>query len=377
MHVLAISWDGDKPICATLLNLDNKDVKQYQFWVKGLSRKIIEVIQEEDKLLSEINKIHEIVIIDYKKYVDKFGICESFTIYDFPGDGLGVGVNEHLKFIVKHKNEFIGKWQEIRAKAAEVYNKIEKRGIISDYKLMHPKYEMTVSSGRSKNIGFNAQGANDDFELSHPSAYNDIFVNFDWIAAEPRLSAIMSGDEVMLNSYTDGDPYNYIEKFIGGEERDRAAIKQEYMRSIYGLDLDNELLKIFPQFHDWMKKKLRGLEENRYTESILGRKFYLESDTMSGRRKAFNSILQGSVAHAMHCVLVKVNKEINNDIILVEQHDSLTICTRKELLSSHIKEISKIMLYPFEGILDYKVKMPFRINIGKKWRKYQLFREVR
>ena len=370
--VVSVLWNHDnRPDTIIIFNKDRKLLKQYDCWKFGNRKKIIDVVNIEKMVKNLVNNLSEVVILNYKKYVDYFGEVNS-KVYDYPGD-LGSSVHDHLKFIYKYNDEMIGLWQNIRAEAAEVYSKMEKRGLMLEHKKFFPHYDMNVYSGRSKCSGFNVQ-SDMNSNIKHIHSVNRIFLHFDWIAADPRIAGIMSNDKILLNTYEKSDPYTYIEEALDNDI-DREKCKKEFMRAMYALWSDHEILSIFPKFANWVKEQSKLLNERKYTKSILGRKFFSDGD-VKGNRRAFNSIMQGSIAHAMQCVITRVDKEFG-DIILTETHDSLTVCVPEPLVLSMIDDISKIMLYPFNGILDYNPLMPLKVSIGKRWGNYKYLKTVR
>jgi len=364
MYVLIIKWGKKRPDEAFLTNFsgDNRIVK---LWNSGKS--INEVLEEEKKLINFVDELDEITIIEYKRYCDYFGTCKSQSLFDFPLDY--TDLKDGIKEIIRNKDEFGSEWQKIRADAAEVYSTLEKRGILVCGKKVNPHYSMNVYSGRSKNTGFNLQGSNGDYDISHINDKYNMLIRFDWIAADMRMASYMSKDENLINSYEKSDPYTYISECLGGKI-DREKCKLELNKSVNSLVHNDLVLKIFPKLGEWIKIQKDNLESNGYAKSILGRKFYTDH-TLKGNRRAFNGTLQGSVAHAMQSTISKVTNECGG-IILAEQHDSLTVAAPENRLLKTIKSVSNIMLEPLKNI-----RMPLVVEIGRNWCKYKKYKEFR
>lgn len=370
MIVVVLSWNNHgKPINYSIFK-DKILIKSADLWKIGTKKKICDVVKDESILIKLLSSLDDFVIVNYKKFIDYFKINFK-SAFDYPGN---VDVDKHLEFVNENYDEFGKIWQKIRASAVKVYHKIEKRGVMLEYKNLFPYYDLDVFSGRSSTNGFNVQGCNKEYNIKHSNAKNNIFIHFDWIAADARIAAILSKDQDLLSSYIDSDPYSYIVKILDSSV-DRDACKSEFMQAVYGLNPDHEILAVFPGFRDWIAEKVNDLKNNGYVRSILGRK-YVTDNTIKGNRRAFNSIMQGSVAHAMNVVLDKVDTK-HNDIILTEQHDSLTVCTSEFLLLDIIKSVSNIMLHPFEGILEENPSMPLRVHVGKRWREYKQVKEIK
>lgn len=364
MHVLLIKWGKKRPDEAFLTDFNGNN-QLIKLWSSG--KIISEVLDEEKKLTSFINDLDDVTIIEYKRYCDYFGTCKSQSLFDYPLEYNDL--KDGIKKIISNKNEFGGEWQKIRADAAEVYSILEKKGVLVCGKKINPHYSMNVYSGRSKNTGFNLQGSNSDFDVSHVDDRFNILVRFDWIAADMRMASYMSKDNNLISSYEKSDPYTYISECLGGKI-DRDKCKLELNKAVNSLVHNDLVLKIFPKLGEWIKVQKDSLERNGYAESILGRKFYTDH-TLKGNRRAFNGTLQGSVAHAMQSTISRVTDECGG-IILAEQHDSLTVATPESRLLKTIKSVSDIMLEPLKGI-----KMPLVVEIGRSWCKYKKYKEFR
>lgn len=362
--ILIVEWGKNRP---TRVYLNNRIIGLWDG-----NRSVSEAKNREIKLLDDINKLDEILIINYKEFINYFGSCDTEKIFDFPlsYDNL----KDAIRQISSRKDELFKEWQEIRADAAEAYQKIEDRGVLYDYKVIKPKYSMNVFSGRSKTTGFNIQGTNREYQIRHVNPTYNIFICFDWIAADARIGSILSGDETLNKSFEKSDPYTFIEDFVDGEvERDNC--KLAFNQAVNALNLDDEVLEIFPTYKKWIKKQIINIRKNGYSESILGRRFYAD-DNVKGYRRSFNGILQGSVAHAMQNVIAKIERTMG-DIVLTEQHDSLTVCTSQVRMAEDIKRISSMMLHPFRGYLKGDYVMPLKVSFGKKWCDYKFLKEYR
>lgn len=369
--VLLISWRGNKPQTATIINPKTKTHKHFELWKPGTGRKLCDIIDDENKIKKIVNSF-ESLILNYKSYIDYFGISDQI-VYDYCGELGGNSFKDHLKFMLKHKSEFYKKWQEIRGDAAEVYYKLQERGLRCNHTILKPIYGMDVYSGRTKTTEFNIQGAGSGYQIEHINPENSIFVQFDWIAADPRIAGFMSEDNGLIECYNNGDPYEVIMEQL--PHLSRKECKLEFMAAMNALADDNDLISVFPKLKRWIsnyKTKLSNCESSR---TILGRKFECDG-TIKDMRRAFNSILQGSVAHAMNLVVRRVTDECG-DVIIVEQHDSMTVCLKPVTMKTHIDKISQIMFKPFDGILSDEITMPLTVSVGKKWQEYKLFKEVR
>jgi DNA polymerase I-like protein with 3'-5' exonuclease and polymerase domains len=122
------------------------------------------------------------------------------------------------------------------------------------------------------------------------------------------------------------------------------------------------------------------MDTQGYLTSILGRKFYVHGDNeqqiLESRRQVFNAQMQGSVAHAMQNSLVRIHKKYPN-CILTELHDSVVLCCKSPMAPQLIKDVSAIMLRPFDGLLENNPVFPLRVSVGNKWRNWKELRVYR
>jgi len=366
-YVVYIKWGKKRPDLALVVNISNNNKHCFSLWSSGNSIKRIK--NDEKKLKTLLENLHDVLMVDYKSFVDYFGKLKSPVVYD-------CFYENHDDILIKLKKDYkngllFTDWQKIRAESVEAYCDIEKRGIQYEYKVVSPKYKNDVFSGRSKTTGYNIQGKNSGDDIRHCDPKFNIFLTFDWISADARMASVISGDEKLIECFKYSDPYSYIADALDNKVS-RDSCKSEWNRAVNSLDCDNGIFKLFPTFSKWLKNEVHLLSKNGYTESILGRRFYSDG-TYKQNKRAINSIFQGSVAHAMQNSVVRIN-EITNGI-LTEQHDSITICTSEALMSKHANKFSEII---FKPLLPYnEIEMPLRIGVGKSWGEYKYFKECR
>lgn len=277
-------------------------------------------------------------------------------------------INKMMGEIQKRK---LQRWQHIAANASVVYESFERRGILVGGLPHYPKWSHRVFSGRSKTTGFNIQGTTKDDPISDPYGNSlDWLVNFDWRAADIRIAAILSGDELLSKISTEADPYLELAKAIGGA---RSECKQRLLSAINAIHIDNLILESLPGLRKWMQECKDKLNNGQAVESILGRQFY----DPERPRRAFNATMQGSIVHAMQLTIRRV-WELDFRL-LSETHDSITIACHKDSIKHVIRTVANIMCRPFKGVLDNDPVFPVCVNIGKewcKWKPYQLYSDV-
>lgn len=311
---------------------------------------------------------------------------KNFNVYEIPEE-LDVvypkDIPELKKFLLKQviaaKAMSGQRWQSLLAEATVVYLELERRGVLKDESLVHPIYELTTFSGRSKSMGFSIQGAVEGDDIRSTDRNQKWFICADWIAADPRGWALLSKDDLMQDSYKTSDPYTYLAEKNGGT---RADYKIELIRSIYSQNYNSPVFKAFPQLKAWVEGSWGQIEKDGYSTSVMGRKFYGPAGvdpkdwTAHIKRSVFNAQMQGSTAHAMHNVMVQLNKHVPHNI-MTELHDSVVLCADKGSVKSVVEIVKDVMLHPFRGILPDDPVFPLRVSIGSQWKKWTKLREYR
>ena len=264
-------------------------------------------------------------------------------------------------------------WQQVLSNSQLAYRHLEKTGYYHNGKKSYPVYDLTYS-GRSKCLGSNIQGASGDDAIHHMNDEFEVFVHFDWIAADFRVASLISNDKYLKASFKTSDPYTALFEELDSEDITRDHCKIELFKSLYSMDSEAPILEFYPDFSEWMRESSEKIEMEGFSHSILNRKFVIEEDRTL--RSAFNAQVQGSVAHAMQNVLYRVFKMFPENL-LTEVHDSLILCCKQEDLKKILSEVSNVMLFPFEDIMESNPKFPLKASVGVEWKKWKLFKEYR
>ena len=236
------------------------------------------------------------------------------------------------------------------------------------YDRVEPIWSMHTFSGRSKAEGFSIQ--NQEGPIRNING-DKMFIQFDWVSADMRAVAIMSGDPELNRSFEGSDPYAYMASQIEGLER--SECKKALLSSIYSLDHSNPAMHFYGGVRKWVIKCQNRLIEQDSLKSILKREFKI-SDKRN-ERSVFNATVQGSVAHAMQ-LCIRRTWDIFPDNILTENHDSLvmTCDDQPDIIKNVISKVSKIMVCPFEGILKTNPRFPIVVSIGKNYKRWQKYK---
>jgi hypothetical protein len=357
----------------------NNTVDIYDLYLQGSGLKLYAVEQRKKYIASLFDG--EVAVNDFKAHLCAFGLPtnKDYKTFDIPfTDDTKQSNNDELKKILMSKIIEIKTqphketWQSLLSNATLVYQDLENRGVLFESMLVHPIYGTNTFTGRSSTSDFNIQGMGDGQDITSVSYDNDIFVYADWIAADMRMASIMSNDIEMQKAFELSDPYEYLATKINTDVT-RDECKKALLSSIYALNYDNTILDLYPQLKNWIISSCEKLEIDKYLSSILGRKFHLNKNN---HRSVFNATIQGSVAHAMQNVLIKLHQKMP-ELILTEMHDSVILCCRKDLLKKTVEFVKDTMLHPFNGIIDSNPLFPLRVSIGNKWRNWKLFKTYR
>lgn len=369
-----------KPLYAVSLHKESKDIKFYQLYLSGTKFPLYKVRENEQKIRDLLYK-EDVVLSDFHSYIKSFDLDlnRRYEVWDMnlAQDLLPRSINESKKMLLLDLNQMksldLMEWQQILANSQLVYSYLENMGYYHNGSKKYPKYGLAYS-GRSKCLNSNIQGTNVNDTIQHNNEDFNIFLHFDWVAADFRVASLISNDQLLKQSFKDSDPYTTLYQELNSDKITRNQCKLELFRSLYSMNYESDILDFYPDFAKWMKDSSNTIEEKGYSYSILNRKFKLDQDRSI--RSVFNAQIQGSVAHAMQNVLYRVYK-IYPESLLTEIHDSLVLCCNRSDLKIILEEVVNIMLYPFENILEENPKFPLKVSIGYEWRKWEPYKEFR
>lgn len=364
------------PLPLQSLYVSGDIVKFYDFYMPGSGLKIKQ-IKQNLSLLRELFS-GDICINDSKSHIMALDIqYTECNIYDTNMPLIKLPQSELLnskKILAVLIKDMLSrnpmKWNNLLADASMVYAALESRGVHYGYKLVYPHYDLNTFTGRSKTLGFNLQGTTNDFDINHTHDEFQYFIHFDWLAADIRMAAYLSGDPILNNAFINSDPYSMLASIT---HKDRNECKSELIRSMYSMSFDNHILSVLPFFKKWMVNNINDMRINGYTTSAMGRLFKLTKDN---ELSVFNAQFQGSVAHAMQATLVNLSKVLPLNV-LTEVHDSVIMCTDECSINKIIKIVVEIMINPLSGLINDSPRMPIKVSIGNKWRQWKLLRVYR
>lgn len=376
---------GYKPLISSIYDSNTKSIKLFKFYVKGTGKSLYDIDIDIEYFKNILDNDDCIIINDFKHHVMAFGFDDPNKFYEInmPQSNFKLidkSIDVYLTLLRKILPKIVKikplPWHNLMAKMSTVHAYLENRGYLYGYVKKYPIWGKTFT-GRSKSSGFNVQGLSDD--LLHNINGDDIFINIDWVAADFRAMAVMSGDKSLDESFINGDPYLYLANYFNSmvaetsNELTRYECKQLLLHSTYSLDIYEPIKDVYGGLCDWMRQCQDRLDANKSLQTILGRKFRVSNDR--GKKSVFNATIQGSVAHAMHNVAYQIYK-LYPDNLLLENHDSVVMTCTVDSINNIVRDVARIMIRPFYGILHNDYQFPIEISIGKKyrcWRHYKRF----
>lgn len=331
-----------------------------------------------------------VVLSDFKQHIQAFGLpCDNtrYSVYDLHlPDVKSAESNQKdhatiRRVLNKMATSNIKEYQHILANAAIVYQDLENRGLLVNFRPKKPIWSQKTFSGRSKTTGFNIQGYSEDLKVSTPTMSDQaLMIHFDWICADIRVASILSQDIKLQEAFEISDPYEVMMHQLnaGSEEKiTRDECKTYLLKSINSMDFSSiALSKIYPQLGDWIGRCRQTLgKDNGSLETILKRRFRIAQ--AKNQLAVLNGVMQGSVAHAMQLCIRRI-WEKHPDLLIAEIHDSLVMsCYRKDIMRI-VDDVSEIMLHPFRGVLSSNPAFPLKVSVGKQWKQWipmRIYRE--
>lgn len=379
----------NRPRC-TGLRIGNKTIHK-ELFRPGSRKPLYEINLTKksirDIILQAVERGAEVVISDFKSHLKHFELPLSRTPYEAydlhlpdlsPTDSIERDHKLLDQVLEAMQQAVIKPYHKVIANAAVVYESFEQTGLWLGYTQIHPKWSMKTFSGRSKALGFPVQGAIEGMLRGVGRRDDDVLIHFDWISADIRVAAILSGDERLMRAFDASDPYTAMMYEINANstsgQLSRSEAKTYLLESINSMNVDSDaLLGVYPKLGRWVAKCRMALAGDAgYLDTVLGRRFRLQQ--ARNKLAVLNGVMQGSVAHGMQLTIRRL-WELLGDRLLLEIHDSLVVTSSAEpaAVRATINSVVPIMMYPFNGLLDDNPCFPLKVSIGKHWRQWRWF----
>ena len=227
---------------------------------------------------------------------------------------------------------------------------------------------------------------------------NHTLVGADYSQIELRVLAHLSGDEVLIEAFNNGDDIHKLtaSRVLGVpfddvslEQRSRAKAVNFgviYGMSSFGLSEElnisrkeaDEYIKEYFNKHEkvklYMDNQITDCKLNGYSRTILGRKRMVPEIGASnfmvrqmGERLAMNTPIQGSAADIIKIAMILVYRELKERYpasrLILQVHDELIIDCRNEDLEG----VKELLVRNMEAAMDLKVKLAAELNTGDSW----------
>lgn len=376
----------NKPRCIGIKDGDSLIIKEL-YKGKGSGNPLAKVLNNIEKIRKLITKSEfkrPIVLSDFKRHIEAFGLeysTRQLEVYDYhlpdvaPPTEEGRDIRLVTKVLDKMSTQKPRYYQKVLANAQIVYHDLERRGVEINHEPFFPKWSTKTFSGRSKTTGVNLQGWS-DHDIVRPPGYNekDVLIHFDWICADIRVASLLSKDEILRESFVESDPYQKMLDILhsdGDTSVSRDECKLNLLRAINSMDFTSVVLTdIYQDLGRWIRRsKEQAREEGGYLQTILHRKF--RTAQAKNELAVLNGVMQGSVAQAMQCVIRRVWERFPSKIV-TDIHDSLVVACHSDPseIRATMSAVADIMLHPFEGVLKSNPAFPVKVSIGKKWKKW-------
>jgi len=340
----------------------DKQVEIIPLYLRGTGRTLYDVQKDIESISKRINDSHFVFLNNVKSHV------QTFEVQDVDLYQINYAVPPRLKLNQYRKlfnailplNVEKDRWRQLIARASTVYTLMESKPVYVDEKRVYPHYALDTFSGRSRCTNFNIQGVPSDIPIRTD---DDFMICLDWVSADLRVAAAMSGDDELTDMFDDSDPYSSMANLL---QIPRDECKTLLLRTLYALDLESAILDLFPTLKSWIISKLEQLRKDGFLPSLLGRPFRLKT---RDKKSVFNATLQGTVAHAMQSTLWEIKKELGQ-FLLTEAHDSIVFTCDRAALPMVLRKATAIMGKPLKEL----PQMPLKAYIGKEWKKWKLYK---
>ncbi|MBI5194496.1 MAG: DNA polymerase I [Nitrospirae bacterium] len=226
-----------------------------------------------------------------------------------------------------------------------------------------------------------------------------VFLSADYSQIELRVLAHLSGDEVLIDAFKNGEDIHTrtaVEVFglspdeITPEMRRRAKAVNfgiVYGMSPYGLSADlgisqQEAKKYIDNYfagHTGVKafieNTLRKAVEDGYVTTLLNRRRYMPELTSGdnrtkqfGERIAVNTPVQGSAADIIKIAMIKIHKRLRDERfkskMILQVHDELLL----EVPEAELEQVKNLVIEEMEEVMPLAVPLEVDTGVGKNWR---------
>ena len=231
--------------------------------------------------------------------------------------------------------------------------------------------------------------------LSEDKSY---LLSADYSQIELRILAHISGDEIMIKAFNDGDDiHKRVAADIHGVDikdvtkKMRSTAKQVIFGIVYGisgyglgenLQISPKEAKAFiekyyekyPKVKEYMDYIVKDAYEKKYVTSIFGRRRVIEELVnpsfmvrKNGERIALNTPIQGTGADIMKMAMIKIHSDLKKNNLksklLLQIHDEVIL----NVYEDELETVKKLVKEDMENIVKLSVPLEVEVSTGKDW----------
>ena len=249
-----------------------------------------------------------------------------------------------------------------------------------------------------QNIPIRTQRGREIRKVFIPRDENFILLAADYSQIELRLIAAMSQDQIMIESFQNGEDihaataskvFNVSIDEVSREQRSQAKTVNFgiiYGVSAFGLSEQTNLSRskskelietyfaTYPNLKKYMENQVEYAREKGYVETILGRRRYLKDINSRNHivrghaeRNAINAPIQGSAADVIKLAMIRIHhllkKEKTRSKMILQVHDELVFDMHKE----ELRALAPIIKKEMETAYELSVPLVVDIGNGSNW----------
>ncbi len=211
----------------------------------------------------------------------------------------------------------------------------------------------------------------------------------DYSAQEPRITAHLSQDKRLLEIFRNHQDvycemaWDIYGKRIQKSDPLRNDTKPVFLGAIYGLTpyglakrldcsveeaekLLNKFFKVYSGVDNYVKRQVR---EKKYVQTVLGRKYYINTYSEQGKNNTLNSPVQGTAGDMIKKAVAKVHREWKFEFpfcVIGLIHDEMIADAPKEYAEEVGKFMQKCMIETGEEMCP-SVPFEAKIYMGSSW----------
>ncbi|MCL2634469.1 MAG: DNA polymerase I [Oscillospiraceae bacterium] len=318
----------------------------------------------------------------------------------------GYSTNSDVLESLSDKHEIIPLITEFRALSK--LNSTYVQGLlkaVSDKGRVHTTFKNETQTGRLSSIEPNIQNIPVRTERGRVmrrffiAEKGNLLVDADYSQIELRVLAFISGDEVMLEAFRNGNDIHTItaSQVFGVSEKTvtrdmRTAAKAVNFGIVYGMgafslskEIDvsvgeanyyiNRYLEKYSGVRDYLERTVTEAKSNGYVKTLLGRVRYVPEITSSnkiilaaGERIVKNTPIQGTAADIIKIAMIRVYNRLQAELpeakLILQVHDELIIEAPSAVSETAAVIVKEEMI---EAGRELGIELVVDVKTGKSW----------